>query len=84
MMLVASGIAAANSYAFMPVTRQGDETLNIWLQASQTIPNAALQQSLLFMQIAVALCIMLPLILTSFRVYEVELCRAFPLCNTVC
>ena len=33
MVLVASGIAAANAYGFMPVVRQsGDEILNIWLQ----------------------------------------------------
>ena len=32
MMIVASGSVIANSYAFMPVHRQGDETLSIWLQ----------------------------------------------------
>ena len=33
MVLVASGIAAANAYGFMPVVRQsGDEILSIWLQ----------------------------------------------------
>ena len=37
MMLVASGSAVANCYAFMPVHRQGDETLSIWLQVSSTV-----------------------------------------------
>ena len=39
MVLVASGIAAANAYGFMPVEHNaGDEVLNIWLQARDACP----------------------------------------------
>ena len=43
MVLVASGIAAANAYGFMPVVRHsGDEVLSIWLQVSDAFHNVSM------------------------------------------